>query len=294
MFFPKLLVKCFYLWPSSKGRYRLFTLLSEETKAKLDEVLPQPARMKSGIKLFVRPGDHLSRWFRYFGAYEKSTSEMLREHANPNAVFVDVGANLGIHSLGLARDIGCDVAAFEPSPVTADCFDRSIAVNDLGDKVTAFRVALSDEEGTATFVEPPHHVGQASLESNTVPEHREGGRFDVTITSLDKYAEFQNYLSTLGKPVGLIKMDVEGAEEKALRGMSEVLKEHQPVIIMELYDGNLNGFDSSRGAIIALLDELGYDLAEEIEYNGLFLPRVTQQKNGKSSAVEAIPVGCAG
>lgn len=68
-------------------------------------------------------------------------------------------------------------------------------------------------------------------------------------------------------------MDIEGAEERALRGMTGVLKEHRPAIIIELYDGNLFGFVSSVSAVVALLDSLGYELVKEFEYNGLFLPK---------------------
>lgn len=271
MFLPRLLLKLFYLWPFSKGRYRLFTLFPEETKAKLDE-LPQPVQMKSGVKLYVRPGDHLSRWFRYFGAYERSTSELLRKYAKTDEVFLDVGANLGLHSLGVAKDVGCSVISFEPSPKTADCFERSIRENGLEKTVSAFRVALSYEEGTAFSVEPPRHVGQAALEAPT-EGFREGGRFEVKMEALDHFEAFQAHLSALGKRVGLIKMDIEGAEERALRGMEKLLLEHRPAIVMELYDGNLNGFNSSREKVISYLESLNYELLHEFEYNGLLVPR---------------------
>lgn len=272
MLLARILVKLCYLWPFERGRWRLFTLLPEETKTLLDSVLPQPAKMHSGIRLFVRSGDHLSRLFRYFGRYEKETSQLLREMARPNEVFLDVGANLGLHSLGVAHDVGCSVVAFEPSPQTADCLDLSIAENKLDDRVRAYRVALSDEEGNAELVEPPHHVGQAALAAPT-EGFREGSRYEVQVVRLDDYAEFQDHLRALGKRVGLIKMDIEGAEEKALRGMEQLLRTHRPVIVMEIYDGNLNGFHSSRDSIFQYLTSLGYELEREFDYNGLFLPK---------------------
>ncbi|MDF1860032.1 MAG: FkbM family methyltransferase [Verrucomicrobiales bacterium] len=271
MFLSRLFLKFFYLGPFSIGRYRLFSLFSEETNAKLGE-LPQPVQMKSGVKLFVRAGDHLSRWFRYFGAYERSTSDLLRKYANPDEVFRDVGANPGFHSLGVAKDIGCPVISFEPSPKTADCFERSIRENGLESTFSAFRVALSSEEGSAYFVEPPRHVGQAALEAPT-EGFREGGRFEVKMEALDHFEAFQAHLSSLGKRVGLIKMDIEGAEERALPGMEKLLLEDRPAIVMELYDGNLNGFNSSREKVISYLDSLNYELLHEFEHNGLLVPR---------------------
>lgn len=271
MFFAKLLIKFMYCWPFATGRYRLFTLLSDEAKDQLD-ALPQPVQMRTGVKLFVRPRDHLSRIFRYFGTYEPKTCRLLREHADPNRIFLDVGANLGLHSLGVAKDVGCPVAAFEPGTKTADCLERSVEVNGLGSLVRVFRVALASEAGMATFVEPPEHVGQSSLESPTDPAHRDGERFEVRVEALDQFAAFSDYLEETGMKVGLVKMDIEGAEEEALKGMMEMLKTHRPAIIMEIYDGNLNGFDSSRKSIFALLEGLGYELTEEFDFNGLFLP----------------------
>ncbi len=271
MLFAKLLTKFMYCWPFATGRYRLFTLLSDEAKEYLD-TLPQPVKMRTGVKLYVRPGDHLSRLFRYFGTYEPETCQLLREYANPDEVFLDVGANLGLHSLGVAKDVGCPVAAFEPGGKTADCLERSIAVNHLEDKVTVFRVALASGDGVATFVEPPAHVGQSALESPTDPAHRDGDRFQVQVARLDHLKVFNDYLDDLDMKVGLIKMDIEGAEEEALKGMWDLIKRHRPTIVMEIYDGNLNGFDSSRSSVIAMLESVGYELAREFDFNGLFLP----------------------
>lgn len=281
----ELFIKFCYLWPFSKGRYRFFMLLSDEAKARLDG-LPQPVSMKSGVKLFVRPGDHLSRWFRYFGEYEKSTSALLRDLATQDTVFVDVGANLGLHSLGVAKDIGCHVAAFEPSPETASRLVRSIEVNNLGDLVRPFRTALADEDGVATFVEPPAHVGQAALEAPT-EGYREGGRYEVEVAALDRFEPFQDFLTETGKRVGLIKMDIEGAEERALRGMETLLREHKPTIVMELYDGNLNGFNSSRESVIAFLESVGYELDHEFEYNALFTPAKKSQSHHSDASKPA-------
>lgn len=271
MLFANLISKLLNRWPFDRGQLRIFNLLSERTKAGLDQ-LPQPIRMRSGVQLFVRAGDHLSRWFRCFGTYEPQTSRMLRKHAHPEKIFLDVGANLGLHGLGVAQDVGCPVAAFEPHPETADCLERSIALNKLTDRVRVFRIALSNEDTTGTLVQPLTHAGKSALQGPN-PHFREGGRFAVRVAKLDSLEEFQTYLAAQGCAIGLIKMDIEGAEELALRGMERLIREHRPTIIMELYDGNLFGFVSSKAAVISLLESWDYELAQEFEWNGLFLPR---------------------
>ncbi len=277
MLFTNLVAKLLYRWPLEKGHVRIYNLLSERTKTGLDD-LPQPIRMKSGIKLFVRPEDELSRRFRCFGVYEPRTSRALREHVRPDEVFIDIGANLGLHSLGVAQDIGCHVVAFEPHPSIADCLDKSIEINDLSSKVKCFRVALSNEDGLATLVQPLTHAGISALEGPN-PNFRKGNRLEVQVAQLDKLSDFHRHLSDIDKRVGLIKIDIEGAEERALRGMIHLLKEHRPTIIMELYDGNLFGFVSSRVAVIELLASLDYELAEEFEWNAVFVPKAGTGRN---------------
>ncbi len=266
-----LLPTILHQFPLDRGHLKIYNLISDKAKAGFDD-LPQPVQMKSGVQLYVRSEDHLSRWFRCFGTYEPKTTKVLRKHVKADEVFVDVGANLGLHSLQVAKNVGCNVVSFEPHGETADCLDKSIELNGLDQQVKVMRVALSNEDGTATLVQPLTHAGKSALKGPN-PNFREGGETEVPVSKLDNLTEFQEHLTTLGKRVGLIKMDIEGAEEMALRGMVGVLKEHRPAIVMELYDGNLLGFVSSRSAVISFLDSLGYELVDEFEWNGLFLPK---------------------
>lgn len=266
-----LLPKLLHHYPLDRGHLKIYNLISDGTKEGFDD-LPQPVRMKSGIELFVRSDDHLSRWYRCFGTYEPQTSKLLRKHVKADEVFVDVGANLGLHSLEVAKEVGCHVASFEPHPETGDCLTKSIELNKLEELVRVFRVALSNEDGTATLVQPLDHAGKSALQGPN-PNFREGGEFEVPVAQLDNFKEFHDHLANLNKRVGLVKMDIEGAEEWALRGMANLLKEHRPNIIMELYDGNLYGFVSSKAAVISFLESIGYELSHEFEWNGLFIPK---------------------
>lgn len=265
-----LLPKILRHYPLDRGHLRIYNLISDAAKAGFDE-LAQPVQMRSGIKLHVRSDDHLSRWFRCFGTYEPRTSKMLKKHVTADQVFVDIGANLGLHSIQVARDVGCDVVSFEPHTPTADCLEQSIELNQLSDRIKVFRHALSNENGTATLVQPLDHAGKSALKGPN-PNFRNGGEFEVPVSKLDDMEEFHAHLDQLGKKVGLVKMDIEGAEELALRGMVDLLKEHRPAIMIELYDGNLFGFVSSKKAVIAFIESLGYKLVTELEWNGLFLP----------------------
>ena len=265
--------KLLRLWPLVRGRDRFFRMLPDATKRKLDD-LKNPVLLKNGLRIFVSKGDDLSRWLRSYGAYELETSQIIREYSKPGQVFMDVGANMGLFSLEAAQILNLPVISFEPNPKIADLFTRSIKINGVEKNVRLFQVAVSDETCRATFVEHPSNKGGSALEVSG--EAQEGSRYEVGVEKLDAYGLFQDHLAGLGLNVGLIKMDVEGAEERALRGMADLLKTHKPNIIVELVDSQLKLFGSGRKPVIAYLESLGFDLRVEFDGNGLFVPRAAE------------------
>ena len=133
---------------------------------------------------------------------------------------------------------------------------------------------LSDEDGTANLGSTRNPCRKSSSGSTESAHFREGDKFEVKVAQLDNCEEFNDYLEKLGKKVGLVKMDIEGAEEKALRGMEKMLREHKPAIMHGTCStAILYGFISSKQAVTSYLESLGYELVKEFEWNGLFLPK---------------------
>src|SRR6478735_744736 len=77
---------------------------------------------------------------------EPSTVEWLASFA-PSAVLVDIGANVGMYTVWAAVTRGARVFAFEPEAQNYALLNRNIVLNDLGEQVTAYCVALSDAAG---------------------------------------------------------------------------------------------------------------------------------------------------
>lgn len=168
-----------------------------------------------------------------FGAFE---SDVLRiyEHALPaGTVVLDLGANVGAHTLPLARAVGATgrVIAVEATAWAYGKLQANLALNPaLAARVTAVQALLVPEPGAP--VETEIHsswplAGAAAVHPvlGAVPKSTAGARL-VTVDQL--VAELAP------GPVGWIKLDVDGHELGVLRGAQTLLAQQRPTLIMEL------------------------------------------------------------
>jgi FkbM family methyltransferase len=164
---------------------------------------------------------------------------------DPAKLFVDIGANAGLYAWVASR-AGADVVAIEPHPGMAQRLRTRLP------QIEVVEVALSHEAGVATLFVPSvkaHDVTtRSSLEegANEGFEHR---TYDVEMKRLD------DVLASRSKPVGFLKIDVEGHEDRVLDGATNTLAEDRPVILIEI-----EWRHHPRGAprLIASLEEAGY------------------------------------
>lgn len=133
----------------------------------------------------------------------------------PPGLIVDVGANIGNHTVFLATFLGRPVVAFEPNPTVLGLLERNLAANDAQVRVVAKGLGAAPGRGTAVVVDEAN-VGTARLDTT-------GG--DLEITTLDA--------ALVGEQVALIKVDVEGMELQVLQGAVETLKRSQPHLFLE-------------------------------------------------------------
>jgi FkbM family methyltransferase len=160
--------------------------------------------MRGGLRWAMDAGDYTQQDLFWSGA--KDTGE-IREalHCVPKGgVMFDLGANFGYYSITIASALqgDCQIYAFEPNPSTMNRFKRNVALNGTRG-LHLLDVGLSDMPGHARVVETPAHSGAAYLRQTSLS--------GVPITTLDLFCE-QNKIDRLD----LIKMDIEGAELRAL------------------------------------------------------------------------------
>lgn len=153
--------------------------------------------------------------------------ETYMKFALPGTVAIDVGANLGIHSLVLAKCVGekGNVIAFEPVPSLRRRLIENLNLNGVWN-VHAKEFAVGDGAGAVrfSFEENDFNIGKAHVS-------KAGDRI-VNMTTLD--AE----LIHIDRHLSLIKIDVEGYELSVLTGAVKTIKRHRPAIVMEFNPGS--------------------------------------------------------
>jgi len=161
-------------------------------------------------------------------------------------VFLDVGAHVGHWALRLAGKAS-QVFAVEANPETASMLRRNIAVNDIRN-VSVLQMAAWDEAAALMLSDPAHQLAGGS--TRVLPDIT--GERDGTVWGepLDSVGDL-----VLSPRLDLVKLDVEGADLHALRGMAGLLAKFRPVLFVECHD--IYGY-YKREDLEVLLTSLGY------------------------------------
>lgn len=181
------------------------------------------------VRLFLPPlwqGGGTTGVFALRQLYEKELA-FLDHLVSPGMVVVDAGANHGIYTVVAARLVGPSgrVLSFEPGRQAFSVLKMNIEINQLHN-VCAYRAALSDKNGKARLYHSEY--GRTSF-SLGCPKSTPVAFEEVTTRTLESVLEEQ-----VAGRVGLIKLDVEGAEELALHGFRDAILHSRPTIILEM------------------------------------------------------------
>ncbi len=161
-----------------------------------------------------------------FGRYEPHFAELFRRLVRPGDRCVDIGANVGVHTVRLAKLAGPDgeVIAVEPDPEVICRAQRNVALNNLGN-VAFVNAAASDAPGELPLFCPgPRDTNRARASLLHHP-YLTGPATTVPLVTVDDVCA--------GKRVALIKIDVEGHEAAVVRGAARVIAANAPSIIFE-------------------------------------------------------------
>lgn len=204
------------------------------------------------FSLFISPSNgFIDRHIFLYGVYEPFMLDLFSKHLRPGNTFVDIGANIGQHSMYAATLVGKSghVHAFEPIPALYQQIKDSVEANGYEEIVSAHNMALGSNESTEKFF-VSKNIGGSSLVNNDETKET----IDVRIAIGDKE------LSKL-TTIDVMKIDVEGYEYEVLKGIKETLLTKKPALFLE-FSGNFykkQGNDEGR-KIIKLLREYDYRL----------------------------------
>ena len=191
-----------------------------------------------GVMFDLNLDDNTQRLMYYTGSYEAPFLKFLASDLDPESIYLDVGGHVGIDGLIAAAAIrnrsgNGHVVAIEAAETSAKTFERAAGVNGLEEYVTIVHRALSDQAGFLTlYTDPEFGPNDASCWSQF-----NQGLPVCTVESVTADA----LVDELGlHRVDLVKIDVEGGELAALRGMAGVLRKFRPaMVIVELNERRL-------------------------------------------------------
>jgi FkbM family methyltransferase len=183
----------------------------------------------------------IGRSLDVYGEWSEEELSLVFQVLQPGAIVLDVGANIGTHTVPLAKhvtDAGA-VLAFEPQRLTFQLLCANVALNSLTN-VKCVNAAVSDVRGEVLIpmLDPTKAVNFGGL-SSVGHEHGEP-------TDTLRIDDLQ-----LGR-CNLIKIDVEGLEARVLEGARQTITAHRPVLFVE------NNNEKGSPAILEVLDALGY------------------------------------
>jgi len=175
---------------------------------------------------------------------------------------IDVGANLGIVSLMLARRFSERmIHAFEPAPSTFQAFQTNVALN-ASANIRAMQCAVADRDGEITFTMDP--IGRAT---NHIAASAGDDVVKVPCRTLDAYAE-ENAIAE----IAFLKVDVEGFEATVFQGAQRVLGEHRAAVVYyEVCPGNAKNSSIDPELPTRILEQHGYRI-NKLDNRGLLQP----------------------
>lgn len=184
--------------------------------------------------------------------YELEMLKDMRERLSEGDLVLDIGANIGNHTLFLACVAGCRVVAFEPNKKLCEALKLSAELNSVAGSVSVRALAVGRSSSFGRFAgESPENVGAQRILA---------GSGDVEISALDDMA--------FDQPVKAMKIDVECMELDVLKGAEGLIKKDRPILYVECQQ------ESDFRAVSSLLDSLGYSYWDTFNATPthLFLP----------------------
>lgn len=195
------------------------------------------------------------------GLWEEKLSTSLKKHLTPESYFIDIGANIGYHTLFAASILTKGhVFAIEPQPRLCNQIKKSLDSNNFKN-ITIINKALGDKNDTLKLYIRDENIGSSSIGDNS-----NIGMCDVSSTELVSVARLDDIMCKVPR-IDVIKIDIEGYEFEALTGARSLLKKFHPAIFLELspmfYESDYHGKTEAFINFLVELEYSFYDLEDK-------------------------------
>lgn len=205
-------------------------------------------RAVEGYEIEADASDTIGFHLYYWGAWEPNEAHVIRRMLKPGGTFLDVGANIGVFTLQAARVVGPSghVIAIEATPDTAARLAANLKLNDAR-HVVVHQLAVSDKPGVVSI----NRRFAGNIGSNQISTTVVEGEETIPCSTIDALVGEQ--------PIDFVKMDIEGAELLAVRGMQKILaRPNGPDVMLEVTPSWLPKFGGDADGLIDLFEANGY------------------------------------
>jgi FkbM family methyltransferase len=187
--------------------------------------------IEPGLRLVIDLADHAIGLNILRGRFELNEIDFVRRSVRSGQHVVDAGAHVGLFAMHLAVAVGPSgsVVCFEPFEANVECLSLAVRENRFEERVVVEQAAVGAATTTAQLVFAPAtlNTGGAFIAPPGPPLPPGHQSKPVRVVALDDYP--------LRRPIGFIKIDVEGAEPQAMRGAMRLLRDDRPVVLSEVH-----------------------------------------------------------
>jgi FkbM family methyltransferase len=228
-----------------------------------------------------------------FGYFEKETTKALYRIIKKKDVVIDIGANIGAHTLYMAKNVGDEgkVYAIEPTNYAFNKLTNNVAINpDVRNRIIANQLLLVSKYNKDTVI---NGIYSSWPLVNTKNRHHVHCGIEMSISNAEKITIDNMVVNQKISKIDVIKLDVDGNELDILIGGQNSITKFRPIFVMELgpdqYEKNSN-FDK----VIQLMVSMGYEfysLNESVKYpNDSILIRKLIPKMGSINVIAKMHV----
>lgn len=246
-------------WEASKS---LFYLAKDSLMEALFAVLPKEStREYLGYRLSYPTGSNMVNAVKDGEIYEEAICSMIEQELKKrrDSCFVDIGANIGLISLYVARKVPTAyIYSFEPGPSQFYFLEKNVRENRLSFRMELSSDAISDKEGVAEFF---CHISRNSVNDGFIDTGKGNTKVRKAKKNLVRTVTLDSWWEERNRPrVGAVKLDTEGSELLCLRGGSKMITENAPIIFLEIMKDFLRQYSLEPDSVIAFFEKIGYEL----------------------------------
>ncbi len=224
-------------------------------------------KTKENQLMMVNPQDqYISRSLMYTGEWEPHIINVLKEYIKEGMTVVDIGANIGAHTLIMSKLVGDNgkVIAFEPCKLNHTILIQNCMLNKCKN-VDIYKLGCGDKK-KSMFIESRWNNSIKEDNYGAIELHNDQKSKDdecIDIIPLDLLLTQKEEMNN----IDCIKIDAEGMEDKVLEGGKELIKKYKPLMIVEIHPNDVK-------KVLPMLNELGYTVKQIGGIDFLAIPNV--------------------